>query len=246
MALPRFFRSPALAVGLGALALAVGLAALGDALTNSSAPAGSAGTVEVNATGTATGSPNVLNVQLAVITKASSAAAALNKNNTEMHHLQAVFVGAGVAIKDLQTSNLDVSPTYNQTGSITGYGAEDDLSATLRSIAKSGAVIDAAENAVGNDVTINGITFSFSNDAPLMQQARVSAMKNARAQAADFAKGADEQLGSVLRISTSVNTPSPLPFNGAVASPGIKATPVPIRSGTETESVSVDVVFALH
>lgn len=231
---------------LAATALLIALAGLGLALANGSSSSTSPGTVEVNATGTATGSPDTLTVDLSVNTTASSAVKALNQNNTETHHLQAVFVGAGVLAKDLQTENLQVSPTYNQNGKISGYQADDDLNATLHRISKAGAVIDDAENAVGNDVSIDSINFSFSNNAPLVAKAHLAAMNNARAQAQQLAKGAGESLGLVEHITTSEQSPPPpLPFAAKSAAAGIKAAPVPIRAGTESVSVQVDVVFYL-
>lgn len=231
---------------LALAAVLVALAALGVGLANSSAIPAARASIEVNATGSATGAPDTLDVHLAVTTTASSAAKALNRNNTEMHHLQAVFVGSGVAVKDLQTENLQVSPSYDQNGKISGYQAEDDLDVTLHNLAKSGAVIDVAQNAVGNDVAISSIEFSFSKNAPLLHAARLAAMSQARSEAADLAQGAGASLGPVQHISVSSPSPvpTPLPFGANASSAGVKAS-VPIRPGTQSVSVSVDVIYDL-
>jgi uncharacterized protein YggE len=234
-----------IAIVFSVLAAAAGFAALGVALSNSSgAPPG---TVEVTASGRATGAPDTLTVQLAVTTRAKSAAQALNTNDREAHRLEAVFIGAGVRAKDITTSNLSTSPTFNPNGSkIVGYLAEDDLTVVLHGLRKAGSVIAAAQNAVGNDVAINSLAYSLSNSASLKRTARINAMHNAIAQARDLVGGAGEHLGAVRRISTvNETTPVPLPYNASAAAGSTKTVPVPLREGTSTVTVSVDVVFAL-
>ncbi|MCU1489677.1 MAG: hypothetical protein JWM85_1082 [Acidimicrobiaceae bacterium] len=235
-----------LAIALGALAVAIGLAAGGLALTAQGSSQSAPGTVEVTGTGTVTAAPDTLAVQIAVITTAGSAAQALNTNNREMRHVQAIFLAAGVKASDLMTTGLNVAPHYNSQGTQQGYSAEEDLTATLHAIAKSGAVIDAAESAVGNDVQIQGITFSLSSTATAMSEARVQAVQNAKQAAADFARGDGESVGPLVKISpVQTSVPEPLPFaaNGAA---GTARSAVPIKPGTQTVSVQVDVVFRLN
>lgn len=202
------------------------------------------GTIEVTGSANVEGTPDTLTLQMAVVTTQSSAAAALTRSNREMRRLQAVLTAAGVASADLATSGLNVSPTYDQASKVNGYQAEDDLTATLHDIAKSGAVIDAAENSVGNDAQINSIAFSLSNTGALQARARAEAMANARAQAESFARGGDETLGSIVKISpVQQSIPSPEPFNASAGA--VKAVPVPIKPGRTQVSVQVDVIYRL-
>ena len=247
MAKPFSFDLKILPLACSLLELAVSLSAVGYVLatSGSSSNAGGNGSIEVTATAQEKGTPDTLSLQLAVMTNARSSAIALNRNDTEMRHLQAIFRDAGVASSDLQTNNLSVGPTYNENGKVNGYQAEDDLGVTLHDIARSGAVIDSAENAVGNDVEINSISFSISSDSSLLRRASVLAMQQARAQAEDFARGGNEVLGSIVKVSqVQSTTPQPLEpvFNAAA---GVARSPVPIRPGTEQVSVEVDVVYRL-
>jgi len=238
-------RPVTVAVALAVVALAVAASAGGYLLAGgANGSTATSGTVEVTATGVVRGTPDTLTLQLAVVTKAKSATLALDQNNVDMRRVQAVFVSAGVKSANLQTSGLDVSPDYDNKGRLTGYGAEDDLTATLTDISRSGAVIDAAEHAAGNDVEINDIAFSLSKTSGLDRRARVLAMSEARAEALDFARGGGEALGSIERITQSeTSTPvSPLPgFSAAAAAP----SSVPVKAGTESVSVQVDVVYRL-
>jgi uncharacterized protein YggE len=234
---------------LSGLALAIALSVGGYVLSGggSSSNQPGSGTVDVSATGSATGMPDTLSVELTVTTNASSAATALNKNDTEMRHLQSVFTSNGVLSRDLQTTGLSVSPNYNNKGKVTGYGAEDDLSVTLHNIAKAGKVIDSAEDAVGNDVSINNISFSLSNTSRLDKDARARAMQNARSEALDFARGGGEALGPIEKITSTQSSSTPPPFEPAIGASarGSAASPVPVSAGTEQVSVQVDVVYRL-
>ena len=56
---------------------------------------------------------------------------------------------AGVAAKDAQTSTVSLSPRYSGNGEdIVGFTATNLVNATIRGVSRSGAVIDAAVNAV--------------------------------------------------------------------------------------------------
>lgn len=244
-------RSKPLAI-VAVLALAAsgtfgGLLLVGGAASASGGQGAAAGaTVEVTGTGTVTGTPDTLTVQLAVSTTASTATAALDQNNSEMSALQATLSAAGVATKDLQTSNLSLSPTYDSAGNVTGYGAEDDLTATLRDLSSAGAVIDAAAHAVGNDVQIQGISFSISDTSALLKQAREQAMQDAATKAVDLAAAAGTNLGAVVKVTDQENTtpPTPLPFNGLRATASAPSA-VPVQAGSQQLSVQVDVVYQL-
>ena len=203
--------------------------------------------IEVTGNGEVTGTPDTLTVQMAVSTKAPSATAALDRNNTEMTSLEAALTGAGVKTADLQTNNLDVSPNYDSDGTITSYGAEDDLTVTLRDIAQSGTVIDAAAHSVGNDVQIQAISFSISNTSSLLKAARVQAMRNAEAEASDLASGAGASLGPVVRITDQeqITTPPPREFFGASSNAPAAKSAVPVQPGSEQLSVQVDVIYEL-
>ena len=193
-----------------------------------------------------TGRPNTLTVQIGVSTNAASATSALDENDAEMRNLQTTLVRAGVKSDDLETTNLQISPNYDSDGLITSYGTEDDLTVTLHDIARSGSVIDAAAHAVGNDVQIQGISFSITGTSALLEAARVEAVQNAEGEASDLANGAHASLGPIIRITDEeqqTTPPSPL-FSNAIAAAAKSS--VPLQPGAEQLSVQVNVVFQLR
>jgi hypothetical protein len=204
-------------------------------------------TVTVTGTGTASGTPDTLTIDIGATTDAATAADALNKNDAEMTTLDHVFTGAGANPSDLQTSDLELNPNYDAAGAITGYEVTDSLTVTLTNLANAGSVIDAAAGAVGNDVRLNGVSFSISDTSSLMKSARSAAIANATAEATDLAVAAGDKLGPALSINDTEddtpNNPSPIFANAAAKSAA--ATPVPVQSGSEAVTVSVDVVYEL-
>lgn len=204
-------------------------------------------TTQFTGNGEMTGTPDTLTVQMAISTTALSATATLDPNNSEMDNLESVLTRGGVKPRDLHTNNLDVSPNYDSDGTITRYGAEDDLTVTFHEIPQSGAVIDAAAHAVGNDVPVQGISFSISNISALRKAAKIQAKRNANPEASDHASSGRSSLGPVRKIADQEQTTTPAPPEFFGASPNAAATKssVPVQPGAEQLSVQGDVVYEL-
>src|SRR5262249_23658065 len=142
---------------LTAIAVAtLGAATLAGCGGNSSKPAANAALAAATSTGTTgptinvgghgevDGTPDVMTVTMGVQTADPSAQAALQRNNERAAALIASFKAHGVADKDIQTVDLNVSPTIDDHFHVTGYSASNTVTAKLRDIAKAGSVIDAA------------------------------------------------------------------------------------------------------
>jgi uncharacterized protein YggE len=213
------------------------------------APTGATSGARVTVTGTATveGTPDTLTVQLGATTNAPSATGALDENNREVAALEAVLVAEGVAKPDMQTSNLSLQPNVDNSGKVTGYQASDDLTVTVHDLSRAGEIIDAAAHAVGNDVQIDGISFSVSNTSALLATARVEAVRDAQTRAAELAAAAGATLGPVVSIVDQEQQGGNVVTPGAsFAVHGSGATPVPVQGGSEQLSVQVQVVYALR
>jgi len=201
--------------------------------------------ITVSASGVVSATPNELTLEMGASTTEPSAVAALDDNDAEVARLEAVFRANGVLPKNLQTSDLSLSPNYNNNGDVTGYQVSDTLTVTLTDLASAGSVIDAAAHAVGNDVEINSITFSVANDSGLLTTARERAMHEAEQKAATLAAAGGTSLGPIVSISESEQQPSPViepVFNAAARSSGAS---VPVEAGSQQVSVNVTVVYEL-
>jgi uncharacterized protein YggE len=214
-------------------------------LASDSTPSTSSGaTVTVTAVGQASGAPDTLTIQMGITANGSSAAGTLDQANSEMNTLDSTFLHY-VKASDLQTSNLDLNTTYDSSGQVNGYQADEELTITMHDFALAGQLIDAASHSVGNFGHIDGINFSISNTSDLMATAREQAMQNAHLEASEIAAGAGVSLGPIKSVTDQEQPPTaynyPLYADGA-ASP---AASVPLQAGKQSLSVQVQVVYEL-
>jgi uncharacterized protein YggE len=125
---------------------------------------------------------------------------------------------------------------------VTGYEATNTVTVHIRELGKAGGIVDAAAAKAGDNIVVQGITFSIDDDSALLAAARTKATKRARAQAEQLASGAGVEVGEVKSISESSSS-VPLAYAADAAS---KAAGTPVQPGSETLSVSATVVFTIR
>ena len=208
------------------------------------ADAYSGATIVVAGHGEVTGTPDTMTMSIGVQTSRPSAQDALAQNNAEATALENTLRAKGVKRKDMQTSNLSISQTYDQHGHITGYSVSNMVNVTLHGLGNAGDVIDAGAASVGNDITFNGVQLSIDDTSALLRTARSNAVRKAVAHARQLADAAGMKLGTVRKIDdTATVVPQPLQFNGAFAAE--KAASTPIAAGSQQLSVDVSLTFAM-
>jgi uncharacterized protein YggE len=247
--------------GRALLAVAVGLAiviagvALGLTVTRSD-PAGrkqascgpSASKLSVVGTGQATVSPDLLTVVVQVDARGPSAAAALATDDTEAAGALTTFENGGVQAKDISTSGLTLAPQYAYPKGIptlTGYEVDNTITATLRDISKSGAIIDAVVGSAGDALQIESIGFSSADPSIGQNLARARAAAQAVTHARALARAAGQSLGPVCSLTDQSQVVEP-DFNAALPSAGDSAAAVPISSGQQTQTAQVSLVYSLE
>ena len=248
-------RYRAAATGVAAAALLIGAFIIGthDGGTPSTPVANaatltasqSAGRITVTGTGTVTGVPNQLAVSMSVQTTGSDVTSALNQANATVRKVTAVLRERGVAAADIQTSDLNISPNYNNSGVVTSYGVSESLTATLSRLKAAGSQIGAAVRAGGNAVSIDNVALNLTSTGPLMAAARAKAVANARVQAQQYARALGEPLGSVISVNPvqqQQQAPEPFGYLNSTASASGRSR-VPVSPGTQQLSVSVTVDY---
>jgi uncharacterized protein YggE len=207
----------------------------------------SADTVTVTGVGDADGAPDTLSVDYTVHVTRSAVQAALDAQSAAAHRLFASLQKAGVARKDLQTTDLQLNRHYDNNGNVTGYDAAQTVRAKIHPLSGAGRVISAGATSSGNDVEVGQLAFDISDDASLVTQARSAAFADARARAEQYAGLAGRSLGRVEKVTESVSQPDPVRYYGLAAAAGLsdKAASVPLRAGQQTLTVRVSVVWAL-
>jgi uncharacterized protein len=208
-------------------------------------PAESTPSITVNGTGTASGTPDELQLSLDISATASSVSAALDATNRAAAKVQDSLVKNGVAADDLQTSGLNLQPQYNQKDAISGYTADESLTAELHGLAKAGQVISDAVAAGGNAVQVDNMQLDLADQSgKLLSRARAQAIDDARQRAEEYAKAAGCTLGPVLSITENDAT---LPVRPLLSvGSALAAVPaVPISPGTQQVTASVTVVYGI-
>ena len=169
-----------LKTALASLVLAACLAG-GSALAQ--APDRPLRTLTMTGTGEMRAKPDTAIVTLGVMSRADTARAALTANNAAMTAILSSLEAAGIAKKDIQTSNFSVNPVYDydNTGAkpprITGYDVSNQLAVTVRKLDTLGTILDEAVSKGSNQ--IYGITFTIDDPRALEDEARKSAVQDA-------------------------------------------------------------------
>jgi hypothetical protein len=128
----------------------------------------------------------------------------LASDNTKAGAAVAAFRYGGVEPKDIQTSGLSLQPQYaypKGVPTVTGYQVTNSVTAILRNVAKSGAVIDGVVGVAGNAVQIQSVGFSADHPAALEDKARARAATQAVAHAKALARAAGRSLGRVCSLT---------------------------------------------
>lgn len=199
--------------------------------------------ITAHGVGQISGTPNVLTISVGVQTTAGHAVDALGQNSQKARAVIEALKGNGVADKDIQTSQLSLSPHYTSPNVLTGYDVSDTVTAKLRDVGRAGQAIDAAAAAAGDAGRLQGVSFSFDDDTGLKAQARRDAVVQARAQAQQLADAAGVKLGALRSLTeTSQSTPWPVEFANAGGA-GAPAAPTPIQAGTQDLTVEVTAVY---
>lgn len=204
-------------------------------------------TISVTGRGTVQGIPDTLVANLSVHSHQSSVQAALNAIATDKNRVVSSLKNKGVPGGAIQTTDLELNPSYDNHGQISGYGASESISVRIHPLADVGKVLSAAATSAGNSVNIDGMALDIANDSTLLNSARTKAFKQAQSAAQTDAGLAGETLGRVVSIKESQeqSTP-PLPFAAAGFPAADSAKSLSISAGKQPVSVTLAVVWALQ
>ncbi|NNC38736.1 MAG: SIMPL domain-containing protein [Acidimicrobiales bacterium] len=204
------------------------------------------GTIHASGTGHAAQAPDQASVSAGVVTEGATAGEAMRKNATLMTSTFAALKKAGIAEKNIQTSQMSLQPRYDyqnrQKPRITGYEVRNTVSAKSEDLEKVGPMLDALVEAGVNN--INGVTFSIKDSKSAQDKARIDAIKAAQTKAEGMAKAAGVKLGKIMEIresSSGHQPPQPMMMRAMADS----AESTPIAAGEQTLSVTVNLTYVI-
>jgi uncharacterized protein YggE len=197
--------------------------------------------------GKVTVAPDYARVRNGVSTSAKTVKEASDSNSKTMANILATLADAGIAKKDIQTSEFSIEPVYASPTppggpKVSGYRVTNQVNVTIRDLSQVGDILDRLIKAGATDA--GNISFLVSDREKALDQAREAAMANARHKAELYAQAAGLALGHVSWISEGSDLepvrPMALSGDGKMAS-----TPVPIESGEGTITARVTVGFGI-
>ncbi len=213
-------------------------------------PPGTQTGISVSGTGRASGTPDVVILQVGVQSEARTVAAA---RDNAAQAAQAVIDSVkrnGVDEKDVHTVQFSVEPQYDFTSTRTqvlrAYRVTNVVQVKVRRIVTAGKVIDDAVAAGGDQTVVRGISFSIEDTTKLEEAARSDAVEEARKRAEQLAKEAGVSLGKPLTISEG-GSAIPIAAAPLVAAPRTGDTvQTSIQPGELEVRVTVSILYAIE
>lgn len=204
--------------------------------------------LDITATGEVTRVPDVAIISAGVVTRATTARGALQQAANRMARVRAALTKAGVADRDVQTSNISLNPDYvyenNKPPRLTGYNASNQLSVRFRDIANAGEILDALVAEGANQ--INGPTLVIDKPEAALDEARAKAVAAGRARADLYARAMGMRVVRVVAVSESggsypVPPPMPVMMRAEAADASSKIDP-----GEQKLQVNLAMTFELQ
>jgi uncharacterized protein len=197
-------------------------------------------TVTTTGHGVVTAVPDEATVTAGVNTQAASASAALAQNATLMTAVVAALKSGGGT--ELQTQQVSLYPQSDDQGKVTGYTADNAVSAKSK-IADAGALIDAAVGAGAN--TVSGPSLDVSGQDDLYREALKNAVVDARAKAVALGEAGSFGVGPVSTVTEVGSAPQPVLFAAQTAT-AAKDASTPVEPGTQDITADVTVTFRIQ
>lgn len=208
--------------------------------------------LNISASGNSSQKPDLALFTAGVATTGKTAGEALSANSAAMNRVIRALRASGIAERDIQTSNLSVSPVYSsrqrpaneleeQVPPIIGYRASNQLAVKQRKLDEFGKVIDTLVSAGANQV--DGPSFQVEDMDAALDGARRGAMAEARKRAELYAGAAGLRVKRIVTISESGGY-SPRPMMARIVASDM-AESTPVAAGEVELQISVSVMFEL-
>ena len=205
--------------------------------------------LDVSATGEVSRVPDIAIISAGVMTRSATASGAITQNAARMERVRAALKKAGIADRDVQTSNISLNPEYryqeNQPPQLAGYTASNQVNVRFRDIRNTGAILDALVAEGANQ--INGPNLTIDKPEAALDEARAKAVAAGRVRADLYARALGMRVVRLLSVSESGGYGAPPPIvmmraeRGGAVSADTKIDP-----GEQQLQVTVSMSFELQ
>ena len=204
-------------------------------------------TLDLSASGEVSVAPDMATITLGVTNQAPSADQALRDNAEAMNRAVAALRAGGIEARDIQTPSLSLNPQYvylqNQPPKLSGYEASNQVSVTVRDLARLGPAVDAVVGAGATNVS--QISFGLKSRTPAENTARLAAVKALQDKAALYADATGYHIRRLVNLSEGASYSSPPPRPLAMARASMAAAPTPVEAGELKVRIDVTGEFEL-
>jgi uncharacterized protein YggE len=196
--------------------------------------------ISVVGTGTVTAVPDVAYVQFGVETSGKTASEAVQKNAQVFAAVRAALIKAGVAEKDIQTTQFNTYPVYDNQ-MLAGYRVQQIVRVTYRDVGNVGRLLDRLSAAGVNRV--DSLSFGTEKMDEYEKKALDQAVQDARAKAEVLAAAAGVRIRGVVSITEGGAAPPPIVYTQKQAVELGRTAPTQISAGEIKIEVSVNVIY---
>ncbi len=192
--------------------------------------------------------PDMATITMGVVSKGKTGAQAMAKNSRDLAAMMEKLKSARIASRDMQTSNLSLSPRWDNRPNahggdpeIVGFVAQNTVTVRIRDLERLGEILDAVVQNGAN--SFRGLNFGLQHPRPTQDQARTRAVEDAIAKAKLLTTAAGVELGDIVSISESASgRPNPIRMNDMAMS----RSAVPVEAGEVSIGASVTIVFNIQ
>lgn len=201
--------------------------------------------------GSVTVTPDYARISGGVTTSAKTVREATDANSKLMTNIITALVDAGIAKKDIQTTQFSIEPIYTSPSSkfstdssngapkLSGYRVSNQVNVTIHQISQVSDILDGLVKAGATNV--GNVMFLFSGQEKALDQARAAAVANARHKAELYAQASGVNLGRVAWITESSDFVPARVTDTTIEREKMATTP--IETGEETITARVTVGF---
>ncbi len=219
-------------------------------------------TINVSGYGEAFGVPDLATFTFSVSSEKATVAAAQAEATAKINAITAYLKTAGIADKDVQTSDYSVNPQYDyQTVAcavgvpcnggkqvLRGYEVRQTTTVKVRDTTKAGDLLTGVGQKGATEVS--SLNFTFDNPDAVQDDARLKAITNAKQKADVLARQLGVQLIRVVSYNDSGNYPQPMyPRDAAYSSGSVmneKAVAPAISIGQNKVTSNVNITYEIR
>ena len=194
--------------------------------------------------------PDLATLSLGIEAQEATVAQAQTQASQVMNEVISALESQGITEEDIQTQSFSIQQVtrYNpdtQQETVIGYKVTNVVTVKIRALERVGMVIDAVAEAGGDLTRINNISFSIEDPSTYYDEARTTALEDAKDKAEKIATLAGINLGKPTYISEATQVPGPIRLTLNETTQVAAPTETPISPGEIEVTLTIQVAYEI-